>query len=72
MKKINRIKDILITSFIIAVFLFSGCISESQSNAQTNKPIPEKQIDYSSVYKELISQRNRSIQLLKNAIESQI
>ena len=34
--------------------------------------IPEKQIDYSSVYKELISQRNRSIQLLKNAIESQI
>ena len=45
MKKINRIKAILITSFIIAVFLFSGCISEGQNNIQTNKPIPEKQVN---------------------------
>jgi len=56
MRKIDRIKTILITSFIIAVFLFSGCISEVQSNTQTNKSILEKQVDQISIPISEISQ----------------
>ncbi len=56
MRKIDRIKTILITSFIFAVFLFSGCISEVQSNTQTNKSILEKQVDQISIPISEISQ----------------